>query len=128
MKKKIISCSVLILLCLITFTQGINASYHGFAGSAGYSYRKVGDANPKDNHGYLGGIRWQSSDHSGHKEWFVIKNSQGAIRSSEILINRPSSETTYVNVTTTYGYYYYLYASREHLGNPYTYVTGTWQP
>ncbi len=127
MKKRIMG----LFFCMATiFTLGtfsIHAQYKNFSGSAGFTQKKVGTQNTKENYEYLSGVNWKKSDHKDHKMWFTIKNSDGVQRGRQ-LINRPGNGTTYFETNCKYGYYYYLYANREHLGNPNTYVSGTWQP
>ena len=127
MKKIIISTIALVALVAIGTKLNVRADYTSFAGSAGYSAAKVSTANAKNNHEYLAGVNWTSSDHSGHKMWFRIRNSNNEERGN-ILINRPGNGVKYLEVTTRYGYNYWLYANREHIINPSTYVQGTWQP
>lgn len=125
-KKILYSCLLIVAIFFFTAIE-VKADYKGFAGSAGYQPRKVGDKNMKNNYQYLAGINWQDSDHTNHKMWFRIRNYNGEERGS-VLISRPGNGTTYLRTDATNGYYYYLYANREHIVNPSTYVTGTWQP
>lgn len=127
MKKNILCCLSLISLMTLMTISNARADYKGFAGSTKYSYEKVGTENAKNNYQYLAGVNWTESDHSNHKEWFQIRNSNGEDRGT-VLINRPNTGVVYFDTTAKYGYDYTLWASREHIINPSTYVKGTWQP
>lgn len=127
MKKVVLS--GIVLLTVIAVTTGINAraDYKEFSGSAGFGQERVSVSNKKNNNEYLAGVNWKTSDLSGHKMWFRIKNSNGEER-GRILINRPGNGVKYLETSAKNGYLYWLYANREHFGNPAAYVTGTWQP
>lgn len=124
MKKKQL---FLLLLLLVLFAIPVGADYLNFGGTAGFGFSKVSMDNTKNNYEYLAGIDWQESDHSDHKMWFEIRNSNNESR-GKILINRPGKGKEYFDTTAKNGHYYYLYASREHIFNPVTYVSGNWQP
>lgn len=127
-KRALISCAIIVTLLTVVGFTNASATYEFFQGSAGFSAAKVGDANPKQNYEYLSGVQWDYSDHSGHKMWFRIKNSNKENRGS-ILINRPAEGVkNYLETDCKFGYNYYLYANREHWGNPSTFVRGYWQP
>lgn len=127
MKKFLLSSLTLVAVIAVVTGFNVRADYKDFAGSAGFSQARVSESNTKNNNEYLAGVNWKTSDRSGHKMWFRIKNSNGEER-GRILINRPGNGVSYFDTTGRNGYYYWLYANREHLGNPSSYVTGTWQP
>lgn len=127
MKKFLLSSVALVAVIAVVTGINVRADYKDFAGSAGFTQSRVSTSNTKNNNEYLAGVNWKESDHSGHKMWFRIKNSNGEER-GRILINRPGNGVSYLDTTARNGFYYWLYANREHLGNPETYVKGTWQP
>lgn len=127
MRKKIVGCLALISLMTFVSFSNARADYKNFSGSAGYNYKKVGTENAKNNYQYLAGVNWTYSEKENHKEWFQIRNSNGEGRGT-VLINRPNTGIEYFDTTAKYGYDYTLWASREHIINPSTYVSGTWQP
>lgn len=125
--KKTIGLFLTVLVVTMMSIVNVKANYNGFGGSAGFTYAQVSSQNTKDNYQYLAGINWTYSSYSNHKMWFQIRNSNGDNR-GEKLLSGTSSNTVYFNTTAEYGHYYYLYAHREHIVNPSTYVSGTWQP
>lgn len=125
--KKIFSIVAILAIAVVVSAIDVQADYAGFAGSAGFSPTMVSTQNTKNNYQYLSGVRWDRSSHSNHKMWFRVRNSNGEERGS-ILVNRPDQVTYFFDTDCKYGYYYWLYANREHLINPSTYVEGVWQP
>lgn len=127
MKKVLVSGIVLLTAIVVTTGINVRADYKAFAGSAGFGQERVSTSNTKNNNEYLAGVKWTDSDKSGHKMWFRIKNSNNEER-GRILISRPGNSTKYFETTAKNGYMYWLYANREHVGNPAAYVKGVWQP
>ena len=128
MKKILISGAIVALIVSVFGCMNARATYKGFQGSASYSEQKVSmESNAKENFEYLAGVKWETSDKKNHRMWFTIKNSNQASRGT-ILIEKPSKEVHFLDTSAKKGYYYWLWAHREHWGNPSTYVSGTWQP
>lgn len=106
------------------FVTNAKAYYTSFGGSAGYTYQTISSPNQKNDDLNQAYVIWEYSDKGSHKEWFRVVNSNGDPR-GKALFNYLSRG--YISTTTVKGYAYYLQASREHITNPSTYVSGRWE-
>lgn len=127
MKKinKVISGLILTVLLAIPFVSPVLASASNFAGTVGYDYAKVSSSNKKENDVRLSYFEWAYSDQGSHKLWLRVSN-QGK---KDSLGTKLTSLYVWGQIETnlTQGKYYDLYARREHIINPDTYVSGTWE-
>lgn len=112
---------------LLLISNSTYAFKQEFGGTAGYDWAKVSPRNTKTDSETYAAITWLESDHTDHKMWFRIVNSDGEDRGN-ILITRPSETPNNFDTKAKEGYYYWLEAGREHIHNPITYVSGRWEP
>lgn len=105
----------------------VHAATKDFSGSASFSAGRVSASNTKTNTSYNSVVNWKTSDQGTHKMWFRIRNSNEDLRGSVLIGGTGYGDTTF-ETDCKNGYYYYLWANREHIFNPTTYVTGTWRP
>lgn len=125
-KKKVLPLCLAALLCVSTFgvTKTNAADSTNFNIQTASSWGEEVDPSAKEASNLIGYVNWTRSNQSSHKEWFRLVNSNGALRSYEKLFSYKTSGNL-TELETQVGYYYYLQAKREHLGNPKTTVEGT---
>ena len=126
-KKKLIYSLFAVILFLSLYNSiTVFAGVQNFSGSAGFAWKRVGGANPKQDTGTVSRYNWQTSSQSGtHNMWFETVNSNGEQRANGLV---PYLQNRTYKSSATYGYYYYLNAGRENAVDPVTTVTGTWYP
>lgn len=128
MKKKfnkfyIMSLSILAIMFLsITYVSANSAK---FSGSAGYNYARVSGANVKTDRLGTAYVDWTGSNKKSHKMWFQVVNS-GDENRGKALLSYKSDKSFSTSAVTNYKYW--LRASREHITNPTTNVSGNWEP
>lgn len=102
------------------FAPKIDAA--GFAGNAGFTWNRV-SATVNISKTNIS-VNWQASNHPDHKMWFGVYQN-GAQKGQKLF---SYLQSTSISISSTVGVSGHLAAHREHLGNPSTYVTGTWLP
>jgi len=127
MKKKLLVCLVFVLMLGTLLSTDVLAYTQEFAGSVGPAFRKVGDANTKDDDSDQAAVNWKYSDRENHRMKFRIVNSNGSNRGGTT-VYRPNTGVKFFNTSAQQGYHYYLRAARENVIDPFTYVSGYWAP
>ena len=122
--RSLISITLSVVVFVTLFT--VNVSAANFGGSAGYTYKwmsiEVYKPSPAQS-----SLNWTYSDQASHKMWFVIRNSVTSTDAvSPKLFDYKTSGN--FNSSANAGQTLRLRARREHINNPYTYVSGTWNP
>ncbi len=117
-----------VLFILIGTVYKVSATYTNFAGSADWIYRRVSEVNKKSNTSYNAHIDWVTSDKGNHREYFQIAGgSRNPIYAIKVIEGKALGDQT-VETDAHKNDNCYLYASRENVIDPNTYITGTWQP
>ena len=125
--KKFVSVALICFLMLGLFRVNTFATYHDFAGSTTYAFHKVSSGYQKDNTSYLMHIKWTYTDDSRyHKMWFSVLTST-KIEHSRFLLTEMNVDKTF-DTSAKKGDTNYLWARREHIIDPGTYIKGRWQP
>lgn len=106
----------------------VHATSKGFTITSNWNYGNKSAYNPKEDYNLTAVVNWNSSNKASHNEWFQIVNSNNEARSGEYLFPYLASDTIPEYSSLTHGYYYYLRACREHIVDPSTIVSGTWEP
>ena len=128
MKKLSRTFAVLALVCAFVgiSMMNVSAASTSFGGKAGYGYEKVSSPNIKADSNNLAYVNWTYSDQNSHKMWFKVCKNGYTDSLGKALVNYQSSD--YITTSgTVKGGSYVLYAGREHVVNPETYVSGTWE-
>ena len=124
--KKLILLSFIGVFCLMTMNHVGAVNYVDFGGSVDVDYRVVSSPYKKADTYNWAVVKWNYSNQHSHTMWFKVVDPNGARAGSSLFEYKESKG---FSTSGTYkGMNCRLYAGRENLWDPWTYVSGTWAP
>lgn len=118
-------------LSLFSFNfANVNAAYNNtdFNGIVGYAYGYVSNSGVTKLNSFLNfTVNWKTSNPDQNTLYFKMVNSNGANRGSKKVTSK-GKHTISATSDAWQGYSYWLMASRQHIIDPQTRVTGIWTP
>ncbi len=126
-KFRILGLGFAVIALIGTMIIPAKAYQTGFVITEDWTYSDKSTGNYKQDTSLAAYVEWQTSNKASHNEWFQVIDANGTVVGPEVLFTYLQARFIAEN-SLDFTNPYYLRARREHIINPYTCVTGIWEP